>query len=163
MTGGISEWRPSPAGGLAPRSSLRMSFRCRSSGSWSLAPLCPKAARFSTWRDTEHLFSIGVSMPSPPWQVKSGIDATIAGWLASGYVRPCLVADRAFESTEGSSVPLPASLGEGVRRALAERGIRELYSHQADALELALSGRDFVVATPTASGKSLCFHLPLLE
>jgi DEAD/DEAH box helicase domain-containing protein len=102
-------------------------------------------------------------MASPPWQTSIGIDAAVAGWLASGYVAPCLAADRAFASAEGSSVPLPASLGEGTRRALAARGISELYTHQAEALLLALSRRDFVVATPTASGKSLCFHLPVIE
>src|SRR5579859_5568848 len=102
-------------------------------------------------------------MPAPPWQTSIGIDAAVAGWLASAYVAPCLAADQAFASTDGTSVPLPACLGPSVRRALDARGITELYTHQADALELALSGRDFVVATPTASGKSLCFHLPVLE
>jgi DEAD/DEAH box helicase domain-containing protein len=37
-----------------------------------------------------------------------------------------------------------------------------LYSHQADAIEASLGGRHVVVATPTASGKSLCFHLPVI-
>ena len=102
-------------------------------------------------------------MPSLPWQRQAGIDAAIAGWLASGYVKPCLAADRLFESAPARSAALPPSLGEGARRALASRGITELYAHQAEAFELAMAGRDFVVATPTASGKSLCFHLPVLE
>src|SRR5437016_12131207 len=102
-------------------------------------------------------------MPSPPWQMRAGLDAAIDGWLASGYVKPCLAADRMFESAPGRAVPLPGSLGQGARRALASRGISELYAHQAEAFELAMTGRDFVVATPTASGKSLCFHLPVLE
>jgi DEAD/DEAH box helicase domain-containing protein len=102
-------------------------------------------------------------MPSPPWQTLAGIDAVVAGWLASGYVEPCLAADRVFGSVQGQSTAVPQSLGPEVRRALGSQGIFELYVHQAEALELALSGRDFVVATPTASGKSLCFHLPVLE
>src|SRR5438552_3214779 len=102
-------------------------------------------------------------MPSPPWQTPAGIDAVVARWLASGYVKPCLAADKAYESVEGRAVPVPASLGAAARRALAARGIGELYAHQAEALALALAGRHFVVATPTASGKSLCFHLPVLE
>jgi DEAD/DEAH box helicase domain-containing protein len=46
---------------------------------------------------------------------------------------------------------------------LAERGTRELYAHQARAIELALSGRDVLVATPTASGKTLCYVAPVLQ
>jgi DEAD/DEAH box helicase domain-containing protein len=55
--------------------------------------------------------------------------------------------------------PLPAALV----RLLAARGIEELYSHQVTALELARSGRDLVVITGTASGKTLCYNLPILE
>jgi DEAD/DEAH box helicase domain-containing protein len=50
-----------------------------------------------------------------------------------------------------------------VRAALESRGIEQLYTHQARAFELASAGRDIVVATPTASGKSLCYNLPVLE
>jgi DEAD/DEAH box helicase domain-containing protein len=64
----------------------------------------------------------------------------------------------------------PASLEEPVRplpRALAELlgrlGIEKLYSHQCRAIDLARSGRNVVVATPTASGKTLTYNLPVLE
>jgi DEAD/DEAH box helicase domain-containing protein len=102
-------------------------------------------------------------MPAPPWHVASGLEATIEGWLRSGYVKPCLAADRAIAPSTGRAAPLPPTLHEGLARALAERGMTELYTHQAEAFELASSGRHFVVATPTASGKSLCFHLPILQ
>src|SRR5687767_4828215 len=102
-------------------------------------------------------------MPAPPWQVAAGLDATIDGWLRSGYVKPCLAADCALAPTFGCSAPLPRSLHPGLARALADRGVTELYAHQAEAFDLASSGRHFVVATPTASGKSLCFHLPILH
>src|SRR5260221_11510257 len=55
--------------------------------------------------------------------------------------------------------PLP----EALRRLLADRGIEQLYSHQAATLEEARAGRDFVVTTGTASGKTLCYNLPILE
>jgi len=102
-------------------------------------------------------------MPAPPWQVAAGLDATIEGWLRSGYVKPCLAADRALAPASGRLAPLPPSLHEGLGRALSDRGVTELYAHQAEAFNLASSGRHFVVATPTASGKSLCFHLPILH
>jgi len=57
------------------------------------------------------------------------------------------------------SLPLPASLGE----ALAARGIERLYTHQVQAVEALRGGLDTVVVTGTASGKSLCYHLPVLE
>src|SRR4051812_27341832 len=50
-----------------------------------------------------------------------------------------------------------------VQRLLAARGIEQLYCHQVAALELARAGRDFVVITGTASGKTLCYNLPILE
>jgi DEAD/DEAH box helicase domain-containing protein len=78
-------------------------------------------------------------------------------------VRPCLTADRRLQPSEASFSPLPAALHEALGRALAGRGIHRLWSHQARAIEAALGGRHVVVATPTASGKSLCFHLPVLD
>ncbi len=46
---------------------------------------------------------------------------------------------------------------------LAASGISQLYSHQAESVELALAGADLVVVTPTASGKTLCYQLPVLD
>ncbi|GIW70655.1 MAG: helicase [Planctomycetota bacterium] len=62
-----------------------------------------------------------------------------------------------------SWAPFPEAIAPGVRAALAARGIERLYSHQAEAVAHALAGRHTVVVTPTASGKSLCFHLPVLQ
>jgi DEAD/DEAH box helicase domain-containing protein len=55
--------------------------------------------------------------------------------------------------------PLPAPLAEG----LARNGIERLYVHQARALDLVRQGRDVVVVTATASGKTMCYNLPVLE
>jgi DEAD/DEAH box helicase domain-containing protein len=55
--------------------------------------------------------------------------------------------------------PLP----EPLVSLLAARGIDQLYCHQVAALEAARAGRDFVVVTGTASGKTLCYNLPILE
>jgi DEAD/DEAH box helicase domain-containing protein len=59
-------------------------------------------------------------------------------------------------------VPWPAWVPPPVRQALAARGVGELWSHQAEAAELAHAGTDVVVATGTASGKSLAYQLPVL-
>ena len=57
----------------------------------------------------------------------------------------------------------PKQLHPHLRQALAARGISQLYTHQAQAVEQALQGKNFVVVTPTASGKTLCYNLPVLH
>jgi DEAD/DEAH box helicase domain-containing protein len=57
------------------------------------------------------------------------------------------------------SMPLPGAIEE----ALAASGIERLYTHQVQAIEALRGGLDTVVVTGTASGKSLCYHLPVLE
>lgn len=57
----------------------------------------------------------------------------------------------------------PAWLDPRLRAGLASRGVERPYLHQADAIEAVHAGRDVVVVTPTASGKSLCYSLPVLQ
>jgi DEAD/DEAH box helicase domain-containing protein len=61
------------------------------------------------------------------------------------------------------TAPLPARIDARLAELLAARGVTELYAHQARAVEAALAGRDVLVATPTASGKTLCYVLPVLQ
>ncbi|HEY1955848.1 MAG TPA: DEAD/DEAH box helicase [Polyangiaceae bacterium] len=98
-----------------------------------------------------------------PWRGERGLEPVLGEWLAGERVRPCFAAERDYEPSEARTAPLPASLHPSIARALASRGIDALYTHQGAAFELASRGRSFVVATPTASGKSLCFHLPVLD
>ncbi|KFN44948.1 DEAD/DEAH box helicase [Arenimonas oryziterrae] len=63
---------------------------------------------------------------------------------------------------DGRYRPLPAELPEALTRALRARGIGQLYSHQAEAWDATQAREHIVVATPTASGKSLCFTLPVV-
>src|SRR5215212_107741 len=57
----------------------------------------------------------------------------------------------------------PDWLDPRIRTGLAARGIDRLYSHQAHAIEAVRAGNDVVVVTPTASGKTLCYALPVLQ
>ena len=64
--------------------------------------------------------------------------------------------------------PVPEWVHSGLRAALLSRGIVELYSHQRECADLLRGsdgdrGRDVVLATSTASGKSLAYHLPVLD
>ncbi|HBK60727.1 MAG TPA: DEAD/DEAH box helicase, partial [Firmicutes bacterium] len=47
--------------------------------------------------------------------------------------------------------------------ALEREGISSLYTHQAEAVQLAREGRDIVIVTSTASGKTLCYNIPVVE
>src|SRR5919108_2736737 len=58
---------------------------------------------------------------------------------------------------------LPNDLRPELVTALQRRGIERLYSHQAEAYAAVRSGRHLVVVTPTASGKTLCYNLPVVQ
>ncbi len=59
--------------------------------------------------------------------------------------------------------PIPNILHPVLRKGLHARGLNELYSHQAKAVQAAADGQNVVVVTPTASGKTLCYNLPILD
>ncbi len=63
----------------------------------------------------------------------------------------------------GNYADFPTALDPRLADVLRQRGIDRLYSHQAESFELAASGKSFVVPTPTASGKTLCYNLPVLN
>src|SRR5882762_8478249 len=59
--------------------------------------------------------------------------------------------------------PFPEWLDGRISAALRRRGIAQLYSHQAAALDATRAGKHIVVVTPTASGKTLCYDLPVID
>lgn len=63
----------------------------------------------------------------------------------------------------GRYAPFPAALDTRLVQALSSRGISQLYSHQASSWESVQAGHHTVVVTPTASGKTLCYNLPVLQ
>jgi len=80
-----------------------------------------------------------------------------SGWRRQVvHVQRIPAREATFRETD---VPLDAAIAE----VLKDQGISRLYCHQADALESARSGRGFVVVTGTASGKTLCYDLPIFE
>ncbi|HTV59000.1 MAG TPA: DEAD/DEAH box helicase [Verrucomicrobiae bacterium] len=58
---------------------------------------------------------------------------------------------------------MPGWVRPELAAAYGAKGIERLYSHQAAAAEMARAGKNFVVVTPTASGKTLCYNLPVLN
>ncbi len=76
---------------------------------------------------------------------------------------PVLTALRHFPAEPARIVPLPEALHPKLAEALRARGFEGLYTHQREAFEHVVAGRDVVVVTPTASGKTLCYNLPVLD
>ena len=74
-----------------------------------------------------------------------------------------VTAVRRLPAAPAMYAPMPEALDRRLVGALATRGIRELYTHQAETMAHALAGRSTVVVTPTASGKTLCFNGPVLD
>ncbi|MDR0503214.1 MAG: DEAD/DEAH box helicase [Treponema sp.] len=76
---------------------------------------------------------------------------------------PNIVINRLLPAQEGEYAPFPEDLDSRIVNALNKRGIDRIYSHQAEVWRLTQKGRNVVVVTPTASGKTLCYNLPCLN
>lgn len=74
-----------------------------------------------------------------------------------------LTAIRYFPAREAQWAEFPAWVHADLIAAYAAKGIRQLYTHQAIAAEAVHAGKNVVVVTPTASGKTLCYNLPILN
>ncbi len=83
--------------------------------------------------------------------------------LISASTGPCITASRHFSARPPVYAAFPATMDPRIVEALRARGIEQLYSHQARAWDLVQAGRHVVVVTPTASGKTLCYNLPVLQ
>ncbi|MDP4549805.1 DEAD/DEAH box helicase [Alkalihalobacillus macyae] len=77
--------------------------------------------------------------------------------------RSNIVTWKTIEPKDAKTAPFPKDVSPVLRDALLNRGINELYTHQASAYKEATDGHSFVAVTPTASGKTLCYNLPVLD
>jgi len=91
------------------------------------------------------------------------IQEIVEGWTSSKDIAPCIAHMERLEARRGEYVPLPDFIDGRLAGALEKRGIKQLFSHQGMALEAVRGGKNVVVVTPTASGKTLCYNLPILN
>src|SRR5260370_36412421 len=74
-----------------------------------------------------------------------------------------LTAVNHIPAREGKVAPVPEWVRAELADAYRAKGVAQLYSHQTAAAAAVRSGRNVVVVTPTASGKTLCYNLPVLN
>lgn len=102
----------------------------------------------------------------------SSVDATPSGLAPSPIARlierwsqrhgECITGHVRRPAQPARWCEFPRGLAPALRAALAARGIERLYSHQREAWDHVAAGEHVVVVTPTASGKTLCYNLPVL-
>ncbi|MBY0437830.1 MAG: DEAD/DEAH box helicase, partial [Burkholderiales bacterium] len=74
-----------------------------------------------------------------------------------------ITAHRVAPAREARFAPFPDDLDPALQGALASRGVESLYTHQRAAWDSVRAGTHTVIVTPTASGKTLCYNLPVLQ
>jgi DEAD/DEAH box helicase domain-containing protein len=90
-------------------------------------------------------------------------DDAIAALMADPAVEPLIAAHRVLDARPPRHAAWPDGLDPRLVAALRGRGVEAPYTHQAAAVEQVRLGRNVVVVTPTASGKTLCYNLPVLD
>ena len=70
---------------------------------------------------------------------------------------------KSFSARPPKYVDFPHDLNPRLVASLNETGITRLYSHQGEAITKVINGENIVVVTPTASGKTLCYNIPVLD
>ncbi|MCP4702997.1 MAG: DEAD/DEAH box helicase, partial [candidate division Zixibacteria bacterium] len=68
-----------------------------------------------------------------------------------------------FPAKDGTYEDYPDTIDQRLTNFLKQNGARQLYSHQREAVDSIQAGNDTVIVTPTASGKTLCYNIPVLD
>ncbi len=100
--------------------------------------------------------------PRPPASLET-VHNILDSLLARYRQDEVLTEIRHIPAREAEFRPMPAWVNAALCEAYQAKGIRELYSHQASTADLAREGKNVVVVTPTASGKTLCYNLPVVN
>ncbi len=93
----------------------------------------------------------------------AGVREIVSELTARDRSNEIVTAVQHIPAREAQYVPLPAWVRPELAEVYRNKGVLQLYSHQAEAVEGVRSGKNIVVVTPTASGKTLCYNLPILN
>jgi DEAD/DEAH box helicase domain-containing protein len=91
------------------------------------------------------------------------VDQLVARMQADPSFMENVTAWKTLPAADGRYADFPIGLDSRIQAVLKARGIHKLYTHQAESFQAASEGKDFVVVTPTASGKTMCYNLPVLS
>ena len=91
------------------------------------------------------------------------VDQLLKNWQSDPTIRDNIVTWQKIPAQEPVWYPLPGELSPGLFLALQDLGILGLFNHQQEAWSEIQHGRNVVVCTGTASGKTLCYNLPILD
>jgi len=92
-----------------------------------------------------------------------GVTQVLDGLAARDRDGQTLTAVRRYPAREAQWAEFPEWISADLREAYRAKGIRQPYTHQAAAAESVHAGKNVVIVTPTASGKTLCYNLPVLS
>jgi DEAD/DEAH box helicase domain-containing protein len=93
----------------------------------------------------------------------SRVHEVLDAFASRDHTGEILTAIRHFPAREAQWADFPAWVHPDLAATYAAKNIRRLYTHQADAAEAVHAGKNVVIVTPTASGKTLCYNLPVLN
>ncbi|PLS03568.1 DEAD/DEAH box helicase [Neobacillus cucumis] len=96
-------------------------------------------------------------------KVKKSLQEILTDLKINNEFKENIVTWNTIESKPARTVSLPDDLHSVLKESLHTRGINQLYTHQKSAYEKIISGHSIVAVTPTASGKTLCYNLPVLQ
>ncbi|MGA1862246.1 DEAD/DEAH box helicase [Deferribacter thermophilus] len=87
----------------------------------------------------------------------------LISYLKKGKVSQYISFEKIIDEKDGHFVDIDIIKNDNIKNALIENGIEKLYSHQALSYQKIKDDNNILLTTPTASGKTLCYNLPILE
>ena len=91
------------------------------------------------------------------------VEEVLSGFAERDWNNEILTAVRRFPARAAEFAEWPEWVSESLRQAYRTKGIARPYSHQAAAAEAVHAEKNVVIVTPTASGKTLCYNLPVID
>ena len=87
----------------------------------------------------------------------------LSNWQAEPTIASNITEWREIPPRHPATAPIPNNLHPALAHALHSQNIESLYAHQAQSWEYIQAGNNIIITTGTASGKSLCYNLPILD
>jgi len=114
-------------------------------------------------RATTKTIAIDQAMPKLAERTMVRVEETLGRFWERDSDGEVLTAVRRFPARAAEYAEWPGWVSESLREAYRAKGIARLYSHQAAAARVAHARRNVVIVTPTASGKTVCYNLPVID